>query len=573
MRDIRQRKAVEEMLRVERRNLEMIAEGRPLRTILESIVESVESQAPGMLCSILVVDADGKRLRMGAGPNLPDDYNAAVDGVEIGPECGSCGRAAAIKQRVIVEDISQSPYWIAYKDLATSHGLRACWSQPVLSAGGRLLGTFAMYYSKPRKPSRLHLQLIDAAARLATVALERARAEEEHRSLEAQMRQAQKLESLGVLAGGIAHDFNNLLTGIMGYASLASYSLTGTNLPAAKHVNEIQKVSQRAADLTKQMLAYSGKGRFVVMPMDLGKLVDELAHLLEISISKKARIHYDFSPDLPLVEVDPAQVQQVVMNLITNASEALGDQPGDIRIATGTIEAKREYLTSPYIDAELPAGTYVHVDVTDTGCGMDEATRTKIFDPFFTTKFTGRGLGMSAVLGIMRGHRGTIKIESQPGAGTTIRLLFPATTLARPAPKKAWSNRVVTRHDLDAYGTVLIVDDEEMVRNIAAAILAESGYRVLTAVDGAQGLEVFAREAGQIDLVLLDLTMPVMDGVETLHELRKSGSDVPVVLSSGYTEQEVKDRINGDRFEAFVQKPYTRESMLETIRQVLANAG
>jgi CheY-like chemotaxis protein len=263
----------------------------------------------------------------------------------------------------------------------------------------------------------------------------------------------------------------------------------------------------------------------------------------------------------------------VVMNLITNASEALGDQPGDIRIATGKIDANRDYLTSPFIDAELPAGRYVYVDVIDTGCGMDEETLSKIFDPFFTTKFTGRGLGMSAVLGIMRGHRGTIKIESQPGEGTTIRLLFPVAASILPARKKSWSNSMVTRDNYEACGTVLIVDDEEMVRSIAAAILAESGYRVITAVDGAQALEVYAREAADIDLVLLDLTMPIMDGVETLHELRKSGSEVPVILSSGYTEQEVKDRINGDRFEAFVQKPYTRDSMLETIRQVLANAG
>ena len=572
MRDIRQRKAIEEMLRVERYTLELIAEGESLRTILENIVHTVETQAPGMLCSILTVDPDGKRLHTAAAPSLPDAYNQAVDGVEIGPEVGSCGRAAATKSCVVVEDIAASPWWADYKDLAMSHGLRACWSQPVVAANGKLLGTFAMYYSQPRKPSRHHLQLINAAARLATVAIERAHAEEERHNLEAQMRQTQKLESLGVLAGGIAHDFNNLLTGIMGYASLASHSLTGSELPAARHVGEIQKVAQRAADLTKQMLAYSGKGRFLVMPVNLSKLVDELAHLLEISISKKARVHYDFHSSLPLVEVDSAQVQQVVMNLITNASEALGEQPGDIRISTGVIDARQEYLRSPYIDAELPEGRYVYVDVVDTGCGMNEETRSRIFDPFFTTKFTGRGLGMSAVLGIMRGHHGTIKVESALGKGTTVRLLFPPAQIAEPETVKRWSNRVVSREEHSDQETILIVDDEEMVRSIAALILAESGYRVLTAADGAQALEVYAREGHAIDLVLLDLTMPIKDGVETLHELRTSGATVPVILSSGYTEQEVKDRINGDRFEAFVQKPYTRESMLGTIRDVLASA-
>ncbi len=572
MRDIRQRKAVEDMLRAERESLELIAQGQPLKTILEAIVHTAEAQAPGMICSILTIDPDGKRFRLGAAPSLPDDYNAAIDGLEFGPEVGSCGHAAATKSTTIVEDISVHPYWNDYKALALPHGLRACWSQPILGTNGRLLGTFAMYYTQPGKPQRHHVQLIAAASQLAAIALERARAQEEQLNFEAQMRQTQKLESLGVLAGGIAHDFNNLLTGIMGYASLASYSLKDSNLPAERHVREIEKVAQRAADLTKQMLAYSGKGRFLVMPLNLSEVVEELAHLLEISISKKARIHYDFSANLPLVEADPAQVQQVVMNLITNASEALGDQPGDIRIATGIVNAKREYLAGPHLDAELPEGDYVFVEVTDTGCGMDKETIARIFDPFFTTKFTGRGLGMSAVLGIMRGHRGTIKIDSTPGAGTTIRLLFPASAKLQKEPDSAWSNRVVTREDHQAQGTILIVDDEEMVRNIAATILAEAGYRVLTAVDGVQALEIFTREHKHINLILLDLTMPNKDGIETLHEIRAQGSAVPVVLSSGYTEVEVKKRINGDRFEAFIQKPYTRESMLAGIEDVLARA-
>jgi signal transduction histidine kinase/ActR/RegA family two-component response regulator len=470
---------------------------------------------------------------------------------------------------VIVEDIATSPYWTKFKDAALAHGLRACWSDPILGANGRLLGTLAMYYTQPGKPTKHQLQLIDAATRLAAVALERANAQQERKNLEVQMRQAQKLESLGVLAGGIAHDFNNLLTGIMGYASLASYTLRETDTAAARHVLEIEKVAQRAANLTKQMLAYSGKGRFLVAPLDLGNLVDELARLLEISISKKARIHYSFSPNLPPIEADAAQVQQVVMNLITNASEALHDQPGDIRIETGVVNAKRDYLAGPYIDAELPEGRYVYVDVTDTGCGMDEETLARIFDPFYTTKFTGRGLGMSAVLGIMRGHRGTIKIESQPGAGTTVRLLFPVTEKQPIEPVETWSNRVLRREDTPAHGTVLIVDDEELVRALAAAILAEAGYRVLTAVDGEQALEVCSRHANEIDLILLDLMMPNRDGVETLRELRARGSSIPVILSSGYSELEVAKRVNGDRFEAFVQKPYTRDVILAAIERVL----
>jgi CheY-like chemotaxis protein len=358
----------------------------------------------------------------------------------------------------------------------------------------------------------------------------------------------------------------------MGYASLASHTLVGSGNPAERHIAEIQKVAERAADLTKQMLAYSGKGRFLVMPLNLSDVVDELANLLRISISKKARLHYDFGSDLPLVEADPAQVQQVVMNLITNASEALGEQTGDIRISTGQINAHPEYLASPHLNEELPAGDYVYVDVADSGCGMDATTIGRIFDPFFTTKFTGRGLGMSAVLGIMRGHRGTIKIESSPSQGTTIRLLFPASQKEESAPVDAWTNRIVTADDHDAQGTVLVVDDEEMVRNIAATLLAEAGYRVLTAVDGVQAVDVVNREGEAIDAILMDLTMPRMDGIEALQVLRRQGSNVPVLLSSGYTEQDVERRINGDRFDAFVQKPYTRDSLLASLAEVIARA-
>jgi len=571
MRDISRRKSVEEMLRLERENLELIAGNVELPIILESIVRAVEAQAPGMLCSILLTDPEGKCLRLGVAPSLPAEYNRAVDGIAIARGVGSCGTAAATKERVFVEDINIDPLWDDFRPLAQAHNLRACWSQPILSPMNEVLGTFAMYYFQPARPTEEQLQLIDAATRLTAVALGRSRAESERRSLESQMRQAQKLESLGVLAGGIAHDFNNLLTGILGYASLASNTLRDSTSPALKHVQEIEKVAQRAAGLTKQMLAYSGKGRFMIMPLDLSVAVEELAHLLSISISKKARLHYDFQQGIPYIEADPAQVQQVVMNLITNASEALGEQPGDITIVTGLLRATREYLSESLLDGDLPEGEYVFVDVSDTGCGMDQATLTRIFDPFFTTKFTGRGLGMSAVLGIMKGHRGTIKIHSVPGEGTSVRLLFPALKRSTERlPEAPLVTDVIHRDQWSGNGTILVVDDEATIRGLAAAILAEDGYKVLTAVDGEQALDVYNRHRGEIDALLLDLTMPVKDGVETLREIRASGSEVAVILSSGYNEQEVAKRVQGDEFQAFCQKPYSREALLACLRDVLA---
>uniref|UniRef100_UPI002ADE7C8B PAS domain S-box protein n=1 Tax=Tepidiforma sp. TaxID=2682230 RepID=UPI002ADE7C8B len=250
------------------------------------------------------------------------------------------------------------------------------------------------------------------------------RAEEERRRLDQQMQQTQKLESLGVLAGGIAHDFNNLLVAILGNAGLALMELPPES-PARQTVQAIETAAQRAAELTRQMLAYSGRGKFVVEPLNLSRLVEEMAHLLEVSVSKRAVLKYRFAPDLPLIEGDATQVRQVIMNLITNASDAIGDRSGVISISTGLMHADRAYLRTAYMDDDLPEGDYVYLEVADTGVGMDEATAARIFDPFFTTKFTGRGLGLAAVLGIVRSHRGAIKLYTEPGRGTTFKILFP----------------------------------------------------------------------------------------------------------------------------------------------------
>jgi PAS domain S-box-containing protein len=253
---------------------------------------------------------------------------------------------------------------------------------------------------------------------------DRKRAEDERRQLEAQMQRAQKLESLGVLAGGIAHDFNNLLTGILGHASLALMDLP-PDAPACHSLQQIELAARRAADLTRQLLAYSGKGRFLLAPVDLSMIIEETTALLRTVVSKKATLHFDFAPQLPTVIADPAQIRQLVMNLLTNASEALGDGPGAITIRTGREFATRASLAAPHVPADIPEGEYIFLEVTDTGAGMDAPTLERIFDPFFTTKFTGRGLGLAAVLGIVRGHRGAIKVASEAGRGTTFKVLLP----------------------------------------------------------------------------------------------------------------------------------------------------
>jgi PAS domain S-box-containing protein len=388
--------------------------------------------------------------------------------------------------------------------------------------------------------------------------------EEEHRLLQSKMQHAQKLESLGVLAGGIAHDFNNLLMSVLGNADLALLKLA-PEAPSREYVEKIEKAAERAAELTNQMLAYSGKGRFVVQPIQVSRLVEEMGHLLETVISKKATMQFHLAPDLSPIEADASQVRQVVMNLITNASEALGEKSGTVRVSTGGIDADRAYLAESFLDDELPEGRYVYLEVSDTGCGMDPETRGRIFDPFFTTKFTGRGLGLAAVLGIVKGHGGTIKVYSEPDRGSTFKVLFPASH-ADPQPVEAKGEAV--RANLRGT-TILLVDDDRGVLEVAGTMLERAGFRVLTAADGLKGVEAFRQHRDEVALILLDMTMPGMDGEEAFQELRRIRPDVRVILSSGYNEQDATNRFAGKGLAGFIQKPYRSARLLDRIYEAL----
>ncbi len=393
---------------------------------------------------------------------------------------------------------------------------------------------------------------------------ERKGAEEERIKLEMKVREAQKLESLGVLAGGIAHDFNNLLVGVVGNAALAQEQLA-PDAPAREAVREIEISAERAADLANQLLAYSGRGKFVVEPIDLSDLVDEIAHLAEVSVSKKAVVAYDLARNLSSIDCDATQVRQIVLNLITNASEAIGEEPGVVTVRTGQVDCDTAYLADTRAAAKLPEGSYVFVEVADTGAGMDEETQAKIFDPFFTTKFTGRGLGLAAVLGIVRSHRGAIEVQSEPNCGTRIKVLFPASEKTvpespKPVPEEpAWKGA----------GTVLLVDDEPLVLRVAARMLERYGFDVISAVDGVEAVELYRERADDIDLVLLDLTMPRMGGEETFLELRRIREDVKVILSSGYVEQDSTSHFAGRGLAGFIQKPYRLGPLRDRIREVL----
>ena len=383
------------------------------------------------------------------------------------------------------------------------------------------------------------------------------RLDEERHALEAKVQHAQKLESLGVLAGGIAHDFNNLLVGILGNASLALMDLPEDS-PLRELVVDIETTALRAADLTRQMLAYSGKGRFVVHSIDLNALVREMAHLLQTVISKRAALRFDFALDLPNVDADSTQLRQIVMNLITNASDAIGKDDGMITLRTGIVEATRELLQSSYVDDELPEGTYAFIEVEDTGCGMDDETQSRIFDPFFSTKFTGRGLGLAATLGIVRGHRGTIKVRSTPTVGTSFTVLLPC---FQPGTVPGSDRTPPRRERFRGSGAVLVVDDDETVRSVARHMLERSGFSVLTARDGAEGVSVFRGRTEQIALVLVDLTMPTLGGEEAFRAMRQIRPAVRVVLMSGYSSQELAARYGAEGLAGFIQKPFRLEEI------------
>jgi PAS domain S-box-containing protein len=392
-------------------------------------------------------------------------------------------------------------------------------------------------------------------------------AEAERKRMEEKLQETQKLESLGVLAGGIAHDFNNLLTGVLGNASLARMQLPPDS-SILRYIDQIEQASTRAADLCSQMLAYSGKGRFVIEHIDLNLLLHDTTHLLELSVSKRAALKFNHTPNLPPIMADATQLRQIVMNLVINASEAIGDKNGVITLATRLQQVDRDYLEFAQHGEELQPGNYVILEVSDNGCGMDLMTQAKIFDPFFTTKFTGRGLGLAAVLGIVRGHSGTLKVYSEPGEGTTFKLLLPCAEGSATTAELDGADKPQIAYD----GRVLIVDDEETVRIVAGEMLTAFGFEVTTANDGVEGLKRFRELSDPIRLVLLDLTMPNMDGEETFREIRRINQDARVLLMSGFNEQEAINRFAGKGLAGFIQKPFKADSLRAKIQEALSSS-
>ena len=393
---------------------------------------------------------------------------------------------------------------------------------------------------------------------------ERRRAQEEREEILRKVLDTQKLESVGVLAGGIAHDFNNLLTSVLGNLSFALDRLGQGE--ARDFIEQARAASQRASDLTHQLLAYAGRASIERRPLDLSEHIREITHLLQASISKKVDLRLELGEGLPAVEADPAQIQQLVMNLVINAAEACGDEAGAVLVRTSAraVDGSEE---RPALGEPLEPGNYVVVMVEDTGRGMDAETVRRIFDPFFTTKFTGRGLGLAAALGIVRSHEGSLQVRSEPGLGSTFEVLLPASS--RPAAPRESEQRP----DLTGTGTILIADDEPAVLRVAGRALKEQGYDVLEAVNGRQAVEIFRSRPDDIALVLLDMTMPEMNGAEAFKAIHTERPDVPALLSSGYDEQEATEYFLGEGLAGFIQKPYTPAALAAKVKEILGDNG
>jgi PAS domain S-box-containing protein len=530
--------------------------------------------------AIQLFDDDGV-VRFKAWYGLSDAYRAAATGQSPWP------RDAKDPAPILVPDVEVESSWQALVPAIRGEGIRSLAFIPLVHQGV-LLGKFVIYYDQAHQFTAEEVQLAQTIAGQIVFALERNRSEEERRALERKLLETQKLESLAVLAGGIAHDFNNLLAIILGNVDLARMELPPDS-PAQELLAPIAGAIQRATGLTQQMLAYSGKGHFLLELIDLNALLLEMHEPIRTALGEQVTAIYQLAPDLPPIEADPSQIRQIVLNLAINAAEAIGRSAGTVTIGTGVRSIDRAFLAEAYLAPERVASRYIALDVVDSGSGMDEATLARIFEPFFTTKFMGRGLGLSAVLGIVRGHHGAIRVRSVPRQGARFTILFPAADTGRnieiggpgdvidvdlpdfpPTGLLAAERSLIGRRPM-LRGVLLIVDDEEAIRIMAARVLQMSGFAVMAAVDGQSALAIFRAYADAIVCVLLDLIMPGPSGDVVFHDIRRIKPDACVILMSGYDEREAASRFAEQRPNGFLQKPFAPEQLRDMLRQILGD--
>jgi PAS domain S-box-containing protein len=560
--DITERLRAEEALRGQKARAEALLQvagyvnsQRPLPDILQGICDHLRDALAVDVAGIMLHNPAAQTMELAACAGGSPEIRQFIETIPFRIH----ERGPLQDTLVILEDAASRGDMPELRALARL-GMRSVAFVRMLREGEYLgaLGVFSL--DAPHTFSADDVALLQGVADQAALAVRDARLIEARRRAEEQLRSAQQLESLGALAGGIAHDFNNLLVGVLGNAGLALLELPDDS-PARQAIHDIEISAQRAAELTRQMLAYSGRGQFKVEPVDLSAVVEEMAQLVRRVISTQTQLSLRLGRQVPPVTADITQLRQVVMNLITNASDALGGKEGTVTVETGAITADRAMLNATYLNEQLAPGEYVYLDVADTGSGMDAATKARIFEPFFTTKFAGRGLGLAAVLGIVRGHKGAIAVESVPGQGTRFRVLLP---VAGGAGELAIAEGDTAGRGA---GLVLLIDDEDSVRSLARRVLERSGYDVLEASSGEEALALFAEHAAGIRAVVLDLTMPGMSGEAAFQQLRQVRPDLPVIVSSGYAPDD-DGTMTGV---PFLAKPYKPAELVKVIREAISS--
>lgn len=563
--DVTERRHFRALGEFEQTILEMLARARPLDDVLRGIVSAVEQQFTGLRCVVDMVDQSDNCLRPRSGSNLPADLLEMLNGQPVAAAGGLCSATAATGVTVVQEDLRVLPESPIKARLAAL-GFRAAWAVPIASGSRPVVGTLMTLSPSARGPTRSEREFSEVAARLAAIAIERWIDDDLRSHLERQLRRAQKMEAVGTLAGGIAHDFNNILTGIFGFVQLAREDLPPDH-GAHVWLEEVMAAAMRARDVVRQILTFSRQQEQEISPCDLAGVTQEALKLIRAVLP--ATVELDLLPprELPFVRADPVQVHQALVNLCTNAWHAMADGAGRIRVELLDTVLPRDGLTMP---TDLKAGRYVCIAVRDNGEGMTADMLDRIFEPFFTTKGPGKGsgLGLSVVHGIMQAQNGGVLVESRRGEGSSFYLAFPAE--ATPPAEAPPTRPLLVKGDGQS---LLLVDDEKPIVGWLRALLKRSGYSVEGYVQPVEALAAFEANPEKYDLVLTDLTMPGLTGVDLARRIHLVRREVPVILMSGYDDVATPDHLLDVGVDEVLRKPLMAETLTTAIHRVLQARG
>ncbi|NRF67426.1 PAS domain S-box protein [Aquincola sp. S2] len=542
----------------------MVAGGAPLGDVMAALARHVESELAGARVCIMALDHG--RLRLLAAPALPDFFREAADGLVVGPQVCTCGVVGYSGRRQITEEIASDPNWTLYRPLAAAADLVSVWSEPILGRAGALLGTFGIYRGRRHAPDTAEFALVAGAAQIAAIVIERKRADEA-------LRESQKMESLGTLAGGIAHDFNNILGAILGNLSLLRQQ-PGIAPGADERLAQIDRSAQRARNLVQQILAFSRRQPQALRAQPLQPLVEESLALLRASLPASVRLDARLAirpGEAPLhVRADATQIQQVLMNLCSNAWHALQEAAG--RVEVGLEAVTLDAAAVQRLGHRLTPGAHAHLWVRDSGSGMDEATRARIFEPFFTTKpvGVGTGLGLAVVHGIVTEHGGAIAVDSAPECGSTFHLYFPAVDAADAAAEPTLSAPASAAATADRPRHILCIDDDEVMRLTEEGLLTSLGYLVTGCETGREAIEAVRAAPFAFDLVIADYNMPDLSGIDVARALARVRPALPVLISSGYITEEMRAQAAALGVRGLVRKENTVDELGPAVQQVLS---